>query len=179
MAVSYADKLTVYHGSFWEEPEDGDTWDDTMFATPDPDYNEDGVVYFSRAVEVAEQFSKWRDASPEGKVYVVLRGSLELKSPFVFEGGHEIEIGGEWHDWPMEREDLYRELQAAGHDAFVVPDNYAPGHDDIAVLDSGAFSPEDVKLKIDGRWSDWMPFDDAVGLLEAARLERDAAGVTP
>lgn len=163
--AAYTKPLTVFHGSYWEIPEEGDEWEVTAFDRPSASYNDDDVVYFSQKMEVAERFCSWRSTDPSGIIFMVLRGSLELRNPFMHVNAHEVEIGGEEFDWPMERTELYELLKANGYDAYVVPDNYGPGQDDIAVLDEDAFRPEGVKLKLDGAWTDWMEYDAAIELL--------------
>lgn len=166
--TSYNQPLTVYHGTFWERSEPDEAWEDVYFGAPDPGYNDDGVVYFSQSAEVAERFSSWRSSGTEdGKVHVILRGDLRLCNPFLHGDTHEIELDGEVYDYPMDRDELYTLLRSAGHDAYIVPHNYGQDQDDIAVLEHNAFSPDAVKLQIEGAWTDWLDVQDALDLLEA------------
>jgi hypothetical protein len=50
----------------------------------------------------------------------------------------------------------------------VTPRNYPNGGDDIAVFDDAAFQCSDVKILVDGKWSDWMDTGEVLDLWEQA-----------
>lgn len=150
--------LVVFHGTVWEP--------DEAFFRPDAGYSDFGVVYFSQGEEVARRFADSRAQSIADGLKVVLKGRLSLQAPAYFQGSARSpyhEVDGVEFDVARERESFFDALRAARHDAFIIPGNYGPGEhlDDIAALDDGLFECDEVAFCVDGRWTGFVPVEEA------------------
>lgn len=162
-------QITTYHGTFWDQDEE--------FERPSTSYSDLEAVFVSNGQAVAERFSDYHGADPEeGSVFVVMRGTTTLQSPFIYDPATTpspwVEVSEDEDEYHIanDREDFFDALRRHGHSACVIKDNYPEG-DDIALFDEEAFDVEDYKLSFDGKsWSDWMSFDEALAYFENGRM---------
>lgn len=171
-------KQTIFHGTFWAIPGDGDIPEDSVFYDLDPGFSDLNVVFVTNAEKTAEYFSGWHKNTARD-IQVILKGTLSTdrlyeKTCDELMKNRCIEIDDVEYDI-SDREDTFDALRPT-YDGFAIRGNYDGVGDDIALFDGNLFDAKEAKLLIDNEWTDWL---DLVAAREAfysvcAQFERSA-----
>ena len=159
--------MIVYHGSYWQRPDNpSDNLYSTCFVELDSGYNDMGVVYASSGEGVAENFAK-RATAYNDCVKVVFKGNLvDGLNVVEYDGNPYVDVEGSEYHVAEERDELYAALQQAGYDCFRIADNYPEG-DDISLFCDSHFEIEEVKLLMaNGEWTEYVSVQEMEKLHE-------------
>lgn len=170
MGISF----TAYHGTTWERPyfdERSEIERASVFHNLSSDHNDLHAFYMSDNEKVCEFFSDQKsgfddDLYMQAMLKIEAKDAITYRANFTYKAQKIVEYKGCSYNYFEEesRIELYQKLKDDGIQIFIMEGDYITNDfegSDIAVLDDSVIQAKEVKLKIKGKWGEYMSYEDA------------------